>query len=168
MNYFEIGKIINTHGVKGEIRVYPLTDEPERFKKLKQVIIFLKNQEFLYDLESSRLHKQFVILKLKGIENIDEANNLRSGIIKIDRKDAIKLERDEYFIADLYDMVVVDEDDNNLGVLSDIIFTGANDVYVVKAEGQKDLLIPAIKQCILNVDTENKKMKVHLLKGLRE
>ncbi|MCL2592805.1 MAG: ribosome maturation factor RimM [Defluviitaleaceae bacterium] len=168
MDFFDIGTIINTHGIKGEVRVYPLTDEPERFKKLKQARIFLRGQEFFYDIESAKLHKQFVILKLKGIESIEDANKLRDGVIKIERKDAIELEEDEYFAKDLYNMLVVLENGEELGILTDIIITGANDVYVVRSEGKKDILIPAIKQCILNVDVKNKKMTVHLLKGLRD
>lgn len=182
-NYFVIGNIVNTQGVKGEVRVMPTTDDISRFKKLKEISIFKLNSKSKnivdrkkLEVEAVRFHKQFVLMKFSGIEDMNEAEKLRSYEIRISKDVAIKCEKDEYFISDLYDMNVFTEEGEFLGVLEDIIFTGANDVYVVKrdlgnTEGRgekvlKEVLIPAIRQCILEVDIINKKMKVHLLEGL--
>ncbi len=165
-NYFVIGKIVNTQGIKGELRVVPTTDEPERFKLLDSIFAQSKDICAEYEIESVRYHKQFVLLKLKGIDDMTSAEKLKGCEVKISEDKALPCGKDEYYIRDLYDMEVVTDTGENLGLITDIIFTGANDVYVVKNE-QNEILVPAIKQCILNVDTANKKMTVRLLEGLR-
>ncbi len=164
---FTVGKIVNTHGIRGELRVLPTTDDNNRFKKLKTVYIELYKQTELkqYEIESSRLHKNFVLIKLVGIDDINEAEFLKNATLKIDRKDSLPLEEDEYYISDLYGIDVKTEDGRHLGILQDILFSAANDVYVVKND-MRELLIPAIKQCILKVDIPNKCMTVNLLEGL--
>lgn len=165
-NYFVIGKIVNTQGIKGEMRVMPSTDDLDRFKLLETVFVQKKSGIEEYEVEGIRYHKQFVLLKLKGIDDMTNAEKLKGCDVKVTEDMAIPCEEDEYYIKDLYDMEVETDEGEKLGVISDIIFTGANDVYVVKGE-EKEILIPAIKQCILKVDVENKKMIVKLLEGLR-
>ncbi len=166
---FTVGKIVNTHGVKGEIKIVPTTDDPKRFKKLKQ--IFVERKELKnYNIESVRFHKDFVLMKLEGIDDMTAAELLKGSTLKIDRKDSLPLKKDEYYISDLYDLGVYTEEDNRyLGDIVDIIYTGSNDVYVVKnPETGKELLLPAIKQVIKVVDIESGKMSVHLLEGLED
>ena len=165
LEYFVIGKIVNTQGIKGEVRVIPTTDDINRFKKLKEIYIFRKGNLDLYEIEGVRFHKQFVLLKLKGIDSINEAELLKNTEIKIPKELAIPCEKDEYYISDLYGMKVL-AGEEEIGIIEDIIFTGANDVYVVKSK-DSEILIPAIKQCILDVNVKEKIMKVHLLEGLR-
>ena len=170
-NYFEIGVVAGTHGIRGNLKVFPTTSEPERFELLKEVIVELRGRKNTYKIESVAFHKQFVLLKLSGINDMTEAEKYKRARILIDEKYAIPLEEDEYYTRDLYDMEVFTEEGELLGVIDDIIETGANDVYSVKnvsEEGGKNILIPAIKQCIVNVDVKNKKMVVRLLEGLRE
>lgn len=163
---FTIGKIVNTHGVKGEIKVMPMTDDPTRFEKLKTVYLVNKTTAS-YPIETVRYHKGCVLLKLKGIEDMNAAERLKGSEIKIERKDSLPLGKDEYYRADLYDLEVYTEEKRFLGKLVDILETGSNDVYVLrKADRPKDLLIPAIKQVIKDVDIPNKTMTVHLLEGL--
>lgn len=167
MAYFEIGKIVNTQGLKGDVRVIPMTDDPKRFNNLKSVEVFFPTFSKTYNIEKVRLHKQFVILKFENIDDINEAEVLRGGMIKIPEEMSLPLNEDEYYIRDIYGLKVITVEGEDLGKVKDIIFTGANDVYVVSKEGEKDLLIPAIKQCIINVDTKDKIMTVKLLEGLR-
>lgn len=163
---FTIGRIVNTHGVKGEIRIIPTTDDIKRFEKLKTVYVYQKELK-VYEIASIRYHKAFVLLKFKGVDTLDEAELLKNATIKIDRKDSLPLQEDEYYISDLYDLKVETEEGRDLGILKDILYTGSNDVYVVKhPETGKEILIPAIKQCIKQIDLEQQKITVHLLEGL--
>lgn len=165
---FEIGKIVNTQGLKGELRVLPTTDDPKRFELLNEIdVYFLDGKKESFTLEKIRYHKQFVIIKLKELDDINQVLFLKGASIKIPRELAMPLNEGEYYICDLYNIQVVEESGEDLGFIKDILFTGANDVYVVAKENEKDLLIPAIKQCILSVDIDNKIMTVKLLKGLR-
>lgn len=165
--YFEIGIISNTHGIKGMLKVFPTTDFPERFKLLKEVFVERKGKCEKYKVESAGFHKQFVLLKLKGIDDMTTAEMYKTGRILIEEKDAVPLEEDEYYTRDLYDMEVYTDEGEFLGHITEVFPTGANDVYVISKEDTPDLLIPAIKDCILNVDVKGKKMEVRLLKGLR-
>lgn len=167
-DYFVIGDIVNTQGIKGEVRVIPCTDDESRFELLDSIFVEQKGKMKEFNIENVRYHKQFVLLKLEGIDDMTAAEKLKGSVVKIPPEDALPLEEGEYYIRDLYDMEVFTDEGEKLGILSDILFTGANDVYVVKAEKGKDILIPAIKECILDVDVENKKMTVKLLKGLRD
>lgn len=164
--YFVIGKIVNTQGIKGEIRVLPSTEDINRFKLLKEVYVQKKGTMEIFEIENIRFHKQFVLLKFKGIDTMTDGEKLKNTEIKIPKEMAIPCEEDEYYIGDLYGINVIEESGEDLGTLEDIIFTGANDVYVVRKD-DSEILIPAIKKCILNVDINEKIMKVKLLEGLR-
>ena len=167
-DYFVIGDVVNTQGIKGEVRVIPCTDDESRFELLDSVFLEQRGKMTEYYIENVRYHKQFVLLKFEGVDDMTTAEKLKGATVKIPPEDALPLEEGEYYIRDLYDMNVVTDDGENLGIIKDILFTGANDVYVVKPEKGKVILIPAIKECILDVDVENKKMTVKLLKGLRD
>lgn len=164
--YFEIGQIVNTSGLKGVVKVNPFTDDMSRFEELKKVFIE-KNKELTeYEIEEVRYHKNQVLLKFKNIDSIEEAEKFRNCYIKISRKDAKKLPEDTYFIVDLIDTNVYLENNEYVGKIIDVFSTGSNDVYVIKREGNTDLLIPAIKDVVKKVDIKNKKMIINLIKGL--
>ncbi len=164
--YFVIGKIVNTQGIKGDMRVVPTTDDIHRFELLEFVYIDKNGIINKYEVDNIRYHKQFVLLKIKGIDDMTAAEKFKNSEVKITKDMALPLEENEYYIGDLYSMNVITDEEEYLGTIEDIIFTGANDVYVVR-NNENEILIPAIKQCILNVDIENKKMTVKLLEGLR-
>lgn len=162
----KVGVVTSVHGVRGEVKVFPTTDDSRRFKKLKQVYLNTGKEELTLEIEGVKFFKQMVILKFKGYENPDDVMKFRQKELWIDRKDAVRLSKDEYFIADLIDMEVCDEEGTRIGTLKDVISTGANDVYAVETPEGKEVLFPAIKQCILNVDMEAHRMTVHVMEGL--
>ena len=166
MDEFQVGKITSPHGVKGAFRVFPTTDEMERFSRLKEVFLLHHGEKVPCTVQWVRYQKNMVLLKLKEIDDANTAERYRGDSILIAAKDALPLAEDEYYIRDLYDMEVVQEDGQVLGRLEDILSTGANDVYVVRREDGKELLIPAVKECILDVDVENQMMKIHVMDGL--
>lgn len=163
-----VGVITATHGIKGEVKVFPTTDDSERFEQLKNVVVFDGNNNVELKISGVKYFKQYVILKFKGINDINDVLKYVKKDLMIHRCDAVECEDGEYFICDLIGLKVVTEDGNELGVLKDVLQTGANDVYQVKINEEKEILIPAIKQCILDVDLENGIMKVHLLDGLMD
>lgn len=165
---FQVGVIASTHGLQGEVNVFPTTEDPNRFKKLKKVTLHTqRGEEIELDVQSARFFKKFVIVKFKQYNNINEVEKFRGCELTIDRKDAIKLEPGEFYCADLMGLSIVDEDDNLLGVVSDIIQTGANDVYEMTKDGSDEkVYIPAIKDCVKNIDLENKKITIHVIEGL--
>lgn len=163
--YLKVGVISSTHGIKGEVKVFPTTDSPERFKTLKNVILETGKQQIPLEIAGVKFFKQFVIVKFKGIDNINDIEKYRGMELFVSREDAVELEDDEFYIADLIGMKVVTEDEE-LGTLKDIMETGANDVYIIDTEKYGELLLPAIHDCILDVDIENDVMTVHLLDGL--
>ena len=162
----QVGIITSTHGVRGEVKVYPTTDDPRRFRRLKEVVLDTGKEKMNLEIEGVKFFKHFVILKFKGLYNINDIEKYRQKSLYVTRKNAVRLQRDEYFIADLIGLKVQDEDGKELGTVKDVIETGANDVYEVEMADGKSLLLPAIKQCILNVDVENGTMQVHVLEGL--
>ncbi len=162
----QVGIITSTHGVRGDVKVYPTTDDPRRFRRLKEVVLDTGKEKMNLEIEGVKFFKQFVILKFKGLDNINDIEKYRQKSLYVTRKNAVRLQRDEYFIADLIGLKVQDEDGKELGTVKDVIETGANDVYEVEMADGKSLLLPAIKQCILNVDVENGTMQVHVLEGL--
>lgn len=162
----QVGIITSTHGVRGEVKVYPTTDDPRRFRRLKEVVLDTGREKLNLEIEGVKFFKQFVILKFKGLDNINDMEKYRQKSLYVTRKNAVRLQRDEYFIADLIGLKVQDEDGTELGTVKDVIETGANDVYEVEMADGRSLLLPAIKQCILNVDVENGMMQVHVLEGL--
>lgn len=164
--FLRVGVISSTHGVRGEVKVYPTTDDPERFRELKAVILDAKDGRKTFEIENVKFFKNQVILKFKGVDNINEVEQYKGTDLLVSREDAVPLEENENFIADLIDMTVVTDAGEELGILTDVIQTGANDVYVVKAPQGKEVLLPAIRDCILEVDVEEKRMRVHVLEGL--
>ena len=165
--YFQVGQIAGTHALKGEVRVFPMTDDRERFTKgLELFYEGVRNEVFPLTVERSRQNGKFVLLKFKGLDSINDVERFRGGKLYVDRRDAIPLEEGEYFVADLVGMDVYTEDGALLGTLSDVLETGANDVYAVRLADQKEVLIPAIPDCVLEIDVEQKRMTVHLLDGM--
>ena len=162
----QVGVITSTHGVRGEVKVFPTTDDVRRFKKLKEAILDTGKEQLNVEIEGVKFFKQFAILKFKGFDNMNDVERFRQKSLYVTRKNAVRLSRNEYFVADLIDINVYDENEQELGVLKDVISTGANDVYEIKTKDGRDLLLPAIKQCILDVDVEGRRMTVHVLDGL--
>lgn len=163
-----VGIISSTHGVRGEAKVFPTTDNPNRFKKMKEIILDAGEEELMLEIEGVKFFKKFVILKFKGIDSINDVEKYKGKELYVTRKNAQKLGQDEYFIVDLLGIEVIQDTGRKLGTLKDVIITGANDVYVVEMENKKELLIPAIKQCVLRIDVEAGRMEVHLMEGLLE
>lgn len=157
---FEIGKIVNTFGIKGEVKVTPYTDDIEQFKKIKNIYV----NNTLMKIQSAKFQKNVVILKLQGVDDMTSAENLRDSIIKVDRSKK-KLPENTYYIADLIGLDVYTDEGTLFGKDKDIYNTGANDIYSIETEG-KEVLLPAIKEVIKQIDIENKKIIVHILKGL--
>lgn len=162
----KVGAITSTHGIKGEVKVFPTTDDVKRFKKCTELILDTGKEKKTLEIEGVKFFKQFVILKFKGYDTINEIECYKGKELYVTRENAVALEKDEYFIADLIGLEVMDEEENLIGRLTDVIETGANDVYCVETGEGKEILIPAIKDCILSVDPEAGEMRVHLIPGL--
>jgi 16S rRNA processing protein RimM len=165
LEYLSIGQIVNTHGIRGEVKVYPLTDDASRFDKLKEVYIEAKNEMTKYQVESAKHLKNTVILKLKGVDTMNDAEKLRQLYIKVGRWDAVRLPKDTFFICDIVDSEVFDIHGELLGKLHDVLQTGSNDVYVVKND-TREILIPALKTVVKEINLQNKKIIVDLPEGL--
>lgn len=163
---FDIGKVANTHGVKGEVKVLPLTDDPNRYSDLKWVYIEKENKLQKFNIQSVKYVKGMVVVKFEGIDDMTAAEALKNTIIKINRADAIKLPKDSFFICDIIGIKVYDEDEKYLGTLKDVLKTGSNDVYIVKDEDNKEILVPALKTVIREISIEGKRMVVALPEGL--
>lgn len=164
----QVGVISSTHGVRGEVKVFPTTDDMKRFKRLKEVILDTGKEEIALEIEGVKFFKQFVILKFKGYDNINDIEKYKGKSLLVTRENAVRLRKDEYFIADLQGLTVVDENDKVIGTLRDVMETGANDVYIIDMTDGRELLIPAIKECVLQVDMEAGKMQIHLMDGLMD
>ena len=165
--FFEIGQIVNTFGVKGMVKVYPYTENVKRFEELKKVSLINKNSKKEYEIEEVKYHKNMVLIKFKGVDTVEQAEDLRNFYIQIERKDATPLEEGSYYIADLIGLEVYTDEDEKLGILEDIFNTGSNDVYVVKDNNGKQILLPGIDEVIKEINLEEGKILVHMLKGLR-
>lgn len=175
---FQVGVIATTHGIRGEVKVFPTTDDAARFKKLKKVLLDTGSEKLELEITQVKFFKNLVILKFSGIDSINDVEKYRGKSLFVTRDQAVKCEEDEYYIADLLGVKVLTEEGQVLGHIADVLQTGANDVYVIQAEEmsaaekipgrKKELLIPAIKECILNVDMGQRTMRVHLLPGLLE
>lgn len=161
-----VGVFANTHGIQGEIKVFPTTDDRARFKKLKEVYIDTGKEKVRMDIQSVRFFKNMVIMKFKGINNINDIERYKGKDLLIRREQAVSLQKDEYFICDIIGAKVVSDEGEEIGELKEVLQTGANDVYVVKTTQGKEVLFPVIKSCVLEVDTEEKKVTVHILPGL--
>jgi len=163
---FQVGVISATHGLKGEVKVFPTTDDPQRFKKLKEVMLDTGKELIKLEVEQVKFFKQFVILKFRGYDDINDVEKWKKKPLKVYRDQAVALKKNEYYIADLIDMEVDLEDGTHFGTLKDVMQTGANDVYVIETTDGKEVLLPAIKQCILSVDVEKGHMTVYIMPGL--
>ena len=162
----QVGVITQTHGIKGEVKVFPTTDDANRFKKLKEVIMDNGRERLNLEIEGVKFFKQYAILKFKGFDSINDIEQYKSAKLYIKREQAVPLKKDEYFIADLIDMEVVTEDEEHFGVVKDVLVTGANDVYVVTRDDGTEVLLPAIKECVRNIDMEQGRITVHIMDGL--
>ena len=162
----KVGVITTTHGVRGEVKVYPTTDEPERFLDLEYVLLDTGKELRRLDIKNVRFFKNLVILKFDGIDNINDIEKYKGRDLWIPREEAQELDEDEYYIADLLGMKVLLEDGSEFGTLKNVMETGANDVYIVDSVEHGEVLLPTIKECILDVDIETNTMTVHLMKGL--
>lgn len=161
-----VGVISSTHGVRGEVKVYPTTDDENRFKKLKKVVLDTGREYIDLEISGVKFFKNQVILKFKGIDNINDIEKYKGKDLLVHREDAVKLEENENYVADLINLKVVTDEGQVLGCLTEVMETGANDVYVVETEDGKELLLPAIRDCILDVDLDEEVMTVHILPGL--
>ena len=162
----KVGVITTTHGVRGEAKVYPTTDEPERFLELDYVLLDTGRELRKLEIKNVKFFKNLVILKFKGVDNINDIEKYKGRDLWIPRKEGQELEEDEYYIADLLGMSVVLEDGQEFGTLKDVMETGANDVYIIDSAEHGEVLLPAIRECILDVDLEKNVMTIHLMKGL--
>ena len=164
--YLEIGQIVNTHGLKGYLKVVPFTDDVNRFKEIKTVYIVFRNELVECKIEDVKFIKNLVNLKFVGIDDINDAEKYKGCYLKISRKDAKKLDKNTYFIVDLIGLSVYDEQENKIGILDDIFNAGSRDVYAVKTEDGKQILLPAISKAIKKIDIEQGKIIVDVSQGV--
>lgn len=164
----KVGIISSTHGIKGEVKVFPTTDDPQRFKKLDRVLLDNGKEKRELKIQSVKFFKQFVIVKFAEINDINDVEQYKGSSLWVTRKQAVTLDKDEYFIADLIGISVTAPKEQLKGRLKDVIETGANDVYVIELSDGRELLLPAIKECVLSVDIEKGEMQIRLLDGLLE
>ncbi|MDD6328338.1 MAG: ribosome maturation factor RimM [Eubacteriales bacterium] len=163
---FRIGVIASTHGLKGEVKVFPTTDDPKRFETLKECVIRTKQGDVAVEKNTCRYFKNMVILSFKGYTDINQIEKYKGCEIYVTRENAVALEENEYYIADAIGASVLDEHGKTLGVLQDVLQTGANDVFVVAMTDGKELLLPVIPDCVLDMDLEQEKIVVRLMKGM--
>lgn len=162
----QVGVITQPHGIRGEVKVFPTTDDAARFRDLKEVALDTGKEMLCMEIERVKFFKQFVIVKFHGIDDINEVERFRRCPLLVSRENAVPLEEDEYYIADMLGLAVETEEGERFGILKDVIETGANDVYVVDSVSHGEVLIPAIRECIRKVDVEGGKMVVRLMDGL--
>ena len=165
-NLLRVGVISSTHGVRGEVKVYPTTDDVNRFKSLKNVILDNGREHMDLEIQGVKFFKNMVILKFKGFDSIDDIEIYKGKDLLITRDQAVELGPDENFIVDLIGLRVITDNGEEFGTLTDVIKTGANDVYEVKTAEGKEVLFPAIKECVLNVDLTEGIVTVHIMDGL--
>ena len=168
---YQVGAITQTHGIRGEVKVFPMTDDVSRFKNMKELILDTGKEQIVLEVTSARPQKNLVILKFKGIDNINDVEKYKGCGLFVTKENRVKCKKDEYFIADLIGLRAIDEEGEAFGTISDVIQTGANDVYVVMTKQGEEVMIPAIKDCILEVSVEEQDgqagyVRIHLLPGL--
>lgn len=164
--YFEIGQIVNHFGIKGMVKVNPFTDDISQFEKLKSILLVKDGKLSEVEIEETKYSKNQVLLKLKGIDTVEEAEKYRGCYLKIARSNSKKLPKDTYFIADLLGLTVYTDENILLGKVEDIYNSGANDIYVIKSEDGKQILLPGTKEVIKQIDLEQERITVHIIKGL--
>lgn len=162
----QVGVITQTHGIKGEVKVFPTTDDVGRFKKLKEVIMDTGRERLNMEIEGVKFFKQYAIVKFKGYDSINDIEKYKSAKLYVTRDKAVKLKKDEYFIADLIGLDVVTDEGEQFGKMKDVLTTGANDVYVVERGNGTEVLLPAIRECVKNIDMEKRQITVHIMDGL--
>ena len=162
----QAGVITTTHGIRGEVKVFPTTDDVHRFEDLDSVLLDTGREYMELEIENVKYFKQYAILKFKGIDNINDIEKYKGRSLYVTRDQAIPLEEDEYYIADLMGLDIYLENGEKFGILKDVLETGANDVYIVETEEGKEVLIPAIHECVLDIDIEENRMEIHLMDGL--
>lgn len=165
MNYLEAGKIVNTHGLRGEVKLVPWTDSPQTFEEIDYVFIKKKTGDVRLDIERLKYQKNNLIVKFNQISSIEEAEKLKNQTVYIDRDALGELPEGVYYIADIIGLTAVDESGNAVGTVVDIFNTGANDIYDIKREGKKNLLLPVIDD-VITVDLENERVVVKIPEGL--
>ena len=165
-DYFRVGVIANTHGIRGEVKVYPTTDNVERFKELKQVILDTGKEKKDLEIQNVKFFKNMAILKFKGIDNINDIEKYKGKDLLVTRENAVKLEEGEFYLADVLDAKVLTDVGEELGVITDVLETGANDVFVIETKEGKEVLFPVTKECILDINTDEMIVTVHVLSGL--
>lgn len=164
--FLQVGVISSTHGIKGEVKVFPTTDDVNRFKRLKEVHLDTGKEQIILHPESVKFFKQFVILKFKEFNSINDIEAYKGKSLFVDREHAVRLRKDEFFIADLIGLSVETDEGEDFGIMKDVMQTGANDVYIVERTNGDEVLLPAIKECVKEIDIENGKITVHIMDGL--
>ena len=164
--FIEIGKVVSTQGNKGEVNIFPLTDLANRFKNLTTVFLRNNNNQTTLNIEKIRIKGNTVVLKFKDIENIKEAKMIVGSFLEVERKNAVKLPKDTYFIFEIIGLEVYAENNIFLGKVENVISTGSNDVYIVKGKNKKELFIPAIHEVVKDVNLEKKRINIKMVDGL--
>ena len=168
-NLLQVGAILDTHGLRGEVKVFPTTDDPSRYDDLEEVELLTKEGKYIHlEVEHVRYFKNLVIVKFKSYDNINDIEQYKKCNLYVTRENAVELEEDEYFVADLIGLTAKSDEGEELGTLTDVLTTGANDVYVIKGADGEELLVPAIHDCVQEVNVEEGYVVLHLLPGLRE
>lgn len=162
----KVGQIVSTHGLKGEVKVFPTTDDPTRFEDLETVILDTGRTQLVLEPERVRYFKNLVILKFKGIDDINDVEKYKGADLLVNREDAVELEEDEYFLADIMGMEVWTDEGEKLGEIYDVLQTPANDVYVIRTAEGKEILFPAVREYVPEIDFDAEKITVHLIPGI--
>lgn len=166
MDLLEVGKIVNTHGLRGEVKVVTWTDSPDVFEDLEYVIAESRREQITLHITGVKYQKNNIIVKFKELDRIEDAEPLKNSVLLAPREALGELPEGVYYIADLIGLSVYNEENELLGKVSDVFSTGANDVYAVSREGKKDLLLPVIDDVIIKVDLEQKRVTAHIMEGL--
>ena len=166
MDFLEIGKIINTHGLKGEVKVSVWTDFPEDFESLKYALTKHGGAEKRLEINGVKYQKNNIIVKFREINSIEEAQGYKNAVLYVPKEELPELPENVYYIADLIDCAVFSEAGEKIGVLYDVFSTGSNDVYDIKRENAKNLLVPIIDGVVKSVDIQNKKIVIKIPEGL--
>lgn len=164
--FLQVGIISSTHGLHGEVKVFPTTDDARRFKTGGQLLLDTGKEQIGLEVEGVKFFKKFAILKFKGIDSINEVEKYKGRGLFVTRENAVRLKKNEYFIADLMGLRILDENGGEIGSLRDVMETGANDVYVIEMTDGRELLLPAIRECVLEVNMQEQYMKIHIMEGL--
>ena len=164
--FITIAKVVSTQGNKGEVNIFPLTDLANRFKNLTTVFLRNNNSQTTLNVEKIRIKENTVVLKFKNIENIKEAKMIVGSFLEVERKNAVKLPKDTYFIFEIIGLEVYAENNIFLGKVENVISTGSNEVYIVKGKNKKELFIPAIQEVVKNVNLEKKRINIKMVDGL--